>query len=324
MTSRPALPPHGTAAGPAAGAIDAVGVADQDPFAHLADDPDPGPKGSRDRLLASARRGYVPLRKALVQRPNTEADRSAVLAALVTGRHHRALDALLLVHALQPVLPGSPLELRTWARLLSTRTSCSPAAASSAFDTLVDLKLITRAGTDRTPVVEPLHESASGEPWFRAGLVKEQGPGYLALPHAYWTGGYADTLALPGKAMLLIILSETQDPKKPAFAMAVERAKAYYGLSERTAERGYGELSAAGLLLVRRTKVADPRHPAGRRDVYWRALATPFSNADRARLQQAARTAATARGGSHTPPTAGPPVVPDLIGDTTKLPDPPG
>jgi hypothetical protein len=95
--------------------------------------------------------------------------------------------------------------------------------------------------------------------------------------------------------MLLIILAETQDPRKPRFAMAVERAKEWYGLSERTAERGYGELSKAGVLLVRRAKVADARHPAGRRDVYWRALASPFGTDDRARLQAAARTAADKR-----------------------------
>lgn len=305
MTATQTPPPSRRAPEPPSGGADlfagasgvAVGAAARrfDPFADLIDEPDPGPAAARDQLLDQARRGYVPLRKILVQRPSTETERAAAIATIVRGRHHRPLDALLLVHALQPILPGSPLDLRTWARLLSTRTPCTAAAASRAFETLEELHLIRRSGTDRTPIVEPLHEDASRKPWTKAGLVKEQGPGYLTLPHAYWAGGYADQLTLPGKAMLLIILAETQDPKKPRFAMPVERAKDWYGLSERTAERGYGELSKAKLLLVHRTKVADVRHPAGRRDVYWRALASPFGTDDRARLQAAAKTAVDKR-----------------------------
>jgi len=267
----------------------------EDPFAGLSDEPDPGPAGTLTDLLQGGRRDYVPLRKVFVQRPSTEAVRAAPLADLVKGRYHRALDALLLLHALQPVLPGTPLALKSWARILSTRTTCTPAAASGAFDTLVELQLATRSGPARRPTVEPLHEDASGGVWTRPGMVEEEGPGYFVLPHAYWEGGLADTLNLPGKAMLLIILAETQNPKTPAFSMAVERAHAWYGLSERTAERGYSELSKAGVLLVRRTKVVDKHHPAGRRDVYWRALKSPYGTADRARLQQKAKTAISKR-----------------------------
>jgi hypothetical protein len=102
-----------------------------DPFVGIVDDPDPGPAGTRSALLASALRGYVPLRKVFVQRPNTEVGaRASLLSALVSGRQHRALDAFLLIHALQPVLPDTPLALRTWACLLSTRTHCSSNAAS--------------------------------------------------------------------------------------------------------------------------------------------------------------------------------------------------
>jgi hypothetical protein len=41
--------------------------------------------------------------------------------------------------------------------------------------------------------------------------------------------------------MLLIMLAETQALTKTAFNMPVERAQEWYGISERTAERGYGE-----------------------------------------------------------------------------------
>jgi hypothetical protein len=261
---------------------------DFDPFAGLADEPDPGPTGTLTGLLDSARRGYFPLRKSFVQKPNTEAHRPSVLGDLVSGRHHRPLDALLLLHALQPILDGSPLPTSVWARILSTRTACTPNAASKAFGTLVDLGLATRTENGRSPIIVPLREDGSREPWTKPGASEEEGLGYFTVPYAYWTRGYADRLTLPGKAMLLIILKETQNPKTPVFSMAVERAQEWYGLSERSAERGYGELRREGLLLIKVTKVADKRHPAGRREVYWRALGKPFGTMDRARLQRAA------------------------------------
>ena len=74
-----------------------------------------------------------------------------MLGTLVTNRLHRPFDLLVLAHALQLVLPGSPLELRTWARLLSTRSVCTPAAASRAFGTLEDLNLLRRSGDGPHP-----------------------------------------------------------------------------------------------------------------------------------------------------------------------------
>jgi len=268
---------------------------DFDPFAGVADEPDPGPIGTLAGLLDATRRGYVPLRKTFVQKPKGSTTRASTLAKLVTGRHQRPLDALLLLHALQPILPGSPLPLGSWARILSTRTRCTSQAAANAFETLIGLDLVTRKKDGREPVLEPLLEDGSKDPWTRPGFVEEEGPGYFTMTHEYWTEGIADQLNLPGKAMLLILLAETQNPKTPAFAMAVERAPAYYGISERTAERGYGELGKAGLVVIRRAKVADPRHPAGRRDVYWRALTEPFRTTDRARLQRLAAKAVTGR-----------------------------
>lgn len=259
-----------------------------DPFAGLADEDALSPRDRGIALLRDAKRGYVPLRKILVQRPNTEADRAAVLARFVRERQERALDALLLMHALQPILSGSPLPLATWAALMSTRNVCTTSAASKAFTTLVDWKLAVRTPNGRRPILEPLHEDGTGAAWTRPGQDDEEGPGYFALPHSYWTTGIADQLTLPGKALLLIILAETQDPKHPTFNMAVERAPSWYGISERTAERGYAQLSKLGLLRTKIQKVADPRHPAGRREVYHRALGTPFGTDDRMRLQRAA------------------------------------
>lgn len=275
------------------------------PFAHLVDEPAAGPREAVTELLDSAKRGYVPLRKSFVQWPSDHPTRPNQLALFVTGRQERALDALLLIHALEPVLEGSPLPLGTWARALSATKPCTSSAASAAFHTLSEWGLIVRGGTKAVPEVRPLMEDGSRQPWHRAGSDPGTvGKGYFVIPHDYWTTGLSAQLRLPGKAMLLIMLAETS--KEPSFSMAVERAQEWYGVSERTAERGYVELSKAGLLRVHRQLVADARHPLGRRPVYHRALVTPFSTDARAALQKASRAPAqqASTGGASTPAKA--------------------
>ena len=220
-----------------------------DRFADLTDEPDTGPAGTRKTLLDSARRGYVPLRKVLVQKPSTEVVRASSLAALVSGRHHRPLDLLLLLHALQPILDGSPLSLGTWARVMSCGSHCSRTGVTRAFETLAGLNLVSRVKAGSAPIYLPLVEDGRDAPWTRAGVDQEEGPGYFTLPHEYWTSGWAERhedagqgdAAHPARA-------ETQSPKKPTFTMAVERRSRWAWISERTAERGYTELRQANCL----------------------------------------------------------------------------
>lgn len=118
---------------------------------------------------------------------------------------------------------------------------CSSQSASLAFDTLVDHKLAARTNKGRTVIVAPRLEDGSGAEWDNPGSNPATiGKGYLTIPHAYWTTGLVDRLSFPGKALFLIMLSETT--KDRSFAMAAERAPSWYGVSERTAERGYKEL----------------------------------------------------------------------------------
>ena len=296
MTTDP-TPSHDSAASAGLEAVSA------DPFANVGDDADDAT--AHELLVANleaARRGWVPLRKTFVQRPKGSGPqeglrpsaRASVLSDLVRGRQTRALDLLLLVHALQPVLDGTPLRLATWATLLSAHTPCDSVGASRAMNTLVGMKLLERSGTTHIPVLRPRLEDGTDEDWVKAGSVAEPGPGYFTIPHEYWTEGFYKQLKMPGKAMLLLTLSETQDPKRTSFAMAYERAMDWYGVSERTAERGFGELAKANLLLTKTRKVPDRRYPAGRREETWRALADPFSTAWRAHLQ--AKSVAAARG----------------------------
>lgn len=274
-----------------------------DPFAHIVDEhPSDGP-ALRARLLDDARRGYTPLRKIFVQRPNSEKSRPSLLGDMVRTRQERPLDALLLLHALQPVL-GSPLPLSTWARMLSRgNVPCSSAAASKAFDALVNRQLVTRQPSGSKVIVEPLLEDGSGAAWTRPGQSRRTlGPGYFVIPYSYWTSGLVDELTLPSKAMFLIILAETS--MKPSFTMAIERAQQWYGISERTAERGYQQLGKAGVLLQRRQVVADPRSPTGLRPVWHRALDDPYSTSARANLQRETKRATRNKLGQNTTKSA--------------------
>ena len=263
-----------------------------DPFSGLKDELPPTPHEARKILLDSARRGYVPVRNVFVQQDPGSAERGSMLAALVTKRQERALDALLTLYALQPILtPDDPLSLGVWANILSTRTPCGLTTASKTFQVLEGMGLLTRTRRGLSTVLTPLREDGTGLPWNRPGMRADDAPSgpiqdgaYFTIPHEYWNDGYIDRLRLPGKAMLLIMLKETQG--KLTFEMAVDRAKRYYGISERTAERGYRELDNEDLLLVHIQKTASARLPAGvMRSIYHRALRDPFSTDHRRNLQ---------------------------------------
>jgi hypothetical protein len=279
-----------------------------DPFEGIEDAPEPTPAETRAALLQTARRGFVPLRKEFVQKRRGEHDepRGSVLGTIVNSRQQRGLDAFLLLHGLYPVTRDDPLDVKTWARILSVGNKCTPNTASKTFSVLEDMKLLAREQDGRRTVIRPLNETGDGTPWVRAGEdPDEDGPGFFVIPHQYWTTGLSEKLTMPGKAMFLVLLHDTQTPTTPTFSVALERMAKWYGISERTAERGYRELAQSGVLAQRTVKVVDHRHPAGRRTVHHRALLSPFGTRDRQRLQLKTRKAvkkktekASATGGS--------------------------
>ncbi|WP_051772809.1 hypothetical protein [Saccharothrix sp. NRRL B-16314] len=265
-----------------------------DPFAGIEDAPEPTPAETRASLLKSTRRGYVPLRKEFVQRRRGEGSepRSSLLAQFVTNRRHRPLDAFLLLHALYPITRDEPLDLKTWARLLSVGNPCTPNLVGKSFSVLEEMGLVERAHEGRRIIVRPLKETGDRSPWTRAGEDSgEGGPGFFVIPHAFWTGGLSERLTMPGKAMFLVLLHDTQSPRTPTFHVALERMAEWYGISERTAERGYRELDTAGVLTHHVQKIVDHRHPIGRRTVHHRALVPPFGTRDRMVLQGRTRAA---------------------------------
>ena len=272
------------------------------PFEGIKDEDPLGESGIRASFLASARRGYAPLRKVFVQKTDPKKPRASVLAAMVTARQERALDAFLLLHALEPVLDKDrPLALGTWARILSSKGDrWSTQNVGRAFEALEKRRLVSRVPKGRGILVQPLMEDGSGDPWDRPGSDSTTvGKGYMVIPHDYWTSGLSDELSMPGKAMFLIMLRETTQDL--SFSMAIERAQEWYGISERTAERGYKELrkyevaDGQPLLMEHRQLVADHRLPTGNRAVWHRALAQPYSQAARAKLQRQTRLAVLKR-----------------------------
>lgn len=265
-------------------------------FREFEDQPASDTKGTRQDLFKDAKRGYVRIRKDFVQRES--APRPSILAELVAGRKERALDLLLTVHALSPILDGTPLPIATWARLLDSKERpCTERAVHSALRSLSAMNLLSASGAKTKPDISLYRENGDGTLWIKdhkAQPKAEQGRGFFTIPFHYWTDGVIDHLRMPGKALLLIILKETQDPSGPmTFTMPVERAASWYGISERTAERGYRELVDHKLIAQHVQKVPDARHPAGRREIHHRALLGKYSTENRECLRVEAYEAAT-------------------------------
>jgi hypothetical protein len=128
--------------------------------------------------------------------------------------------------------------------------------------------------------IQPLHESGSGSTYTRPGLdPKGTSTGHFWLPHSYWLDGWHERLTLPGKALLLIWLSATSQQR--TFPMSYEQAPIWYGVSERTAERGILELQHYGLMKATALKVSEARAPEGYTIRYYRSLTGDFSHDNR-------------------------------------------
>jgi hypothetical protein len=262
---------------------------------------------TRKALLLSARRRLTPVRRTFVQLPRNGAhgaNRAGPLARLVEERQHVALDLLLLLLALQPVISEKdPLPGKTWARLLSTSSATrSPATVSRTWAVLEDLNLIRR---ERGQPVHPLREDGSGTLWTHPGEDRDS-VGYFSLPREYWIDGWHERLRMPGKAVLLIILAETNTPGSSIFSLSAEKIAEHYGLSLSTVKRGLQELRDHELLGEHWQKITAPRSATGwtYKAHYW--LKSPFSTkyreaarkADKQEISARAKAAAKMDGGA--------------------------
>lgn len=260
----------------------------ENPFDGIQDLPASTTESTRAELFADAKRGFVRLRKDFAQKSDKPRG-DTILAKLVHEHKERPLDLLLTIHALQPILKDSPLPMGSWARLLD----CTERTVRASLRYLEDTELLKIQGKTSTPEIVLLRENGDTTLWTDSQDRSDGNRGFFTLPFEYWTEGTIDTLKLAGKAMMLIILKETQNPnaKRITFVMALERAQEWYGISERTAERGLYQLRNAGLLSEKRQLVPDARHPLGSREVWHRVLNHPYSTANRETLRAAARAA---------------------------------
>jgi hypothetical protein len=128
-------------------------------------------------------------------------------------------------------------------------------AVSKTMRRLEDRKLITRQRSKRQSDVILLKEDGSGDAYERLDQANDR---WFHLPHAYWLEGHYTSLGLPAKVMLLIALSLPD-----RFPLPYKRARAWYGVSEDSAEEGLRDLRQIELLTVERDYVKAPRSETG-------------------------------------------------------------
>lgn len=134
-------------------------------------------EGTRDALFADAKRGFVRLRKDFVQQPEKPRG-DTVLSQLVRGHKERPLDLLLTVHALQPILEGSPLHVGSWSRLLR----CTDRTLRAAMSHLKDEGLLETEGRPSRPEITLLRENGDGNRWVDAPDRSEGNRGFFTSP----------------------------------------------------------------------------------------------------------------------------------------------
>lgn len=258
-----------------------------DPFANIVDQAAASAEETRASLLDSVKRGYAPVRKIFVQQPREATERPSLLGKLVQRRAETALRLFLLTLALEP-LKGFALPAIRWAEMISTPAKpCTQSQLTRTIEVLKELKLLDRQGSSRKITLMPLTEDGLGDAYERPQEAGKVGKGFFIIPHQFWTDGLVDQLRLPGLAMFLVSLHDTH--QDPSFQVSLEKMAEWYGISERTAERGYNELRKQNVLLTRVQQIQDPAMPNGVRPVTWRALATPYSTHARQALQDKTR-----------------------------------
>jgi hypothetical protein len=231
---------------------------------------DPEPVGYPARLelvrdmLARTKRHGTPIRSSFVQLPQaaSRASRASVLAKFNRSKH---LDAFLFIHALASA--KEPYEATypagSWAHALGLDESTGIdeedlSTAKTQWSKIVrklqDLGLIKRRRSGNYVSWVLLNESGDGSEFIRP---KKAADGHwFVLPEEYWLDGYDQSLSLPAKVMLLVALSS-----KPGFALPMERAKEWYGISRSTAQRGFKELEECGILTFEKAWRLDPSNP---------------------------------------------------------------
>jgi hypothetical protein len=208
-----------------------------------------------DAALARSRRHRgVPIRNTFVQIQRG----AGPLAALVRRGQHNALD-LYLVLLLIGTSPKTNHEVtqsaRAWSRLVGSESSASSSSQMSRlWSTLEGHKLVEKERHGRHLTVRPLREDGTGQAYSRPSS------NFLRVPLEYWSDRWYEQLSLPGKAMLLLALTQ-----RSRFQLTLARVPDWYGFSEDTAQRGMTELEELELISSTEHWELAPLSPTGYR-----------------------------------------------------------
>jgi hypothetical protein len=267
--------------------------------------PSSTPATTRLHFTEVSARGYTVVRNSFVQTWLGGKWVGSSLGRLVQARQHRALLAYLLLLMSWSAVDklDDPLEADVWARALSPDPpeALIPASAMTRiWNALEAHGLITRKRENRRVRIRPQREDAHHEylrP--RPDLSKARREKFFALPDEFWLQTWHLRLGMPGVAMLLILLAETQGRNE--VHIPYDRVQAWYGVSPKTMQNGLDELRKADLLIVRENWVRSDWSKIGYTQQFWYSLADPFSTSYRKNLQAAAAKATRIRAAKAVP-----------------------
>lgn len=219
------------------------------------------------------RRKTTPIRRSFLQDPHGEG-MEAPLRWFVHDRRELALDLFLLLNCTASADPWDvEMPAMAWARALDMRlTVGSETTVSKNWTWLEQRKLVYSERRHRVRKVYLLAENGSGDEYTRPR--KGEPRGYFAFPFVYFTERWHKELSLPGKAVLLIALSQ-----KTTFTLITERATEWYGVSADTLQRGLDDLRDHGLLTTWLITRKAPRARLGFTSVAHHRLNPPFGKA---------------------------------------------
>jgi hypothetical protein len=256
-------------------------------------DPASTPSSTRATLARLSARGYTVIRNIFVQ-VSTSKGRYAgsSLGHLVAARQPRALRAYLLLLMSWSAIGRrpEPLDAAVWARALSPDPPAAPWAASAmtrVWNTLEEHRLVSKERQGRRVKLGLRREdgrTAYTRP--RPDESRSRRERFFILPDAFWLEGWHERLSFPGVALMLILLAETTGREE--VALPIDRASGWYGISRETCWAGLEDLRRNGLLQERQEWVTEDLSPIGKKRKTYYRLATPFSRAERQKLQRVA------------------------------------
>ncbi|MFJ6680105.1 hypothetical protein ACIQLK_13405 [Microbacterium sp. NPDC091382] len=212
--------------------------------------------GERETIASMLERskrpsGMVQIRNAFVQLGTRGKPAPGVLADMVAAHDRSGLDLFLLHRMMASAAPwDAGKEAGVWARALGLAVSDTEMHAervSRIFRRLDEnYRLVSRDHARRGGKVTSLLEDGSGNPY------TSPKSNYFRLPFAYWTSDFHRRLSMPGKAVLLIGLTQ-----EPGFVIPPSQVKAWYGISDDTWTTGVSELEDEKVMRSDRGKQRD-------------------------------------------------------------------